>query len=220
MTLLDPPETRAMRHAMVSSQLRPNAVADQRIVAAMASVPREAYLPETARALAYRDTAIPLGRARAANSPMATGRLLTAAALAATDRVLLVGAAGGYAAAVLARVVAAVVAVETDGALVAAARAALAGDKLVELVEGPLADGWAAGAPYDVLIVDGAVERLPEALVMQVRPDGRVATGLVERGVTRLAAGRRTAGGFGLTTFADAECVLLPGFDRPTGFHF
>ena len=135
---------------------------------------------------------------------IATGE---ARALDPNDRVLLVGAGGGYAAAVLAEMVAAVTALESDPALLALARAALADAANVELVEGPLAEGWAAGAPYDVLVIDGAVEHLPDAVVAQVRVGGG-------------AAGRRRAGGFGLAAFADSECVVLPGFARPAGFRF
>ena len=220
MTMFDPPATRAMRHAMVASQLRTNAVSDQRVVAAMASIPREDFLPAAVRAVAYRDTAIPVGGGRAANPPLATARLLTQAELEPTDRVLLVGAGGGYAAAVLAALVTHVTAVESDAALLAIARAALADTGNVDIVAGPLDQGWPGGAPYDVLVVDGAVEELPAALVAQVRADGRVVTGLIERGVTRLAAGRRSAGGFGLSAFADSECVTLPGFARPPAFRF
>jgi protein-L-isoaspartate(D-aspartate) O-methyltransferase len=214
------PDLLAMRTAMVASQLRPNAVDDMRVVAAMARVPRERFLPEAARAVAYRDTTIPLGRGRSANMPMVVGRLLTDADLTPGDRVLLIGAAGGYTAAVLGELVSLVVAVEQDAALVALARDALDGLANIELVEGPLADGYPAGAPYDVLIVDGAAEHLPDALVDQVRPGGRIVAGVIDRGVTRLAAGRRGATGYGLLPFADAECVLLPGFERPRGFRF
>lgn len=218
--MFDPPATLAMRHAMVASQLRTNAVSDQRVVAAMASIPREDFLPPDVRAVAYRDTAIALGGGRAANPPLATARLLTEAELEPADRVLLVGAGGGYAAAVLSEMVARIMALESDAALLAIARAALAGTDNVEVVAGPLDVGWAAGAPYDVLVIDGAVEELPDALIAQLRPGGRVVTGLVERGVTRLAAGRRSARGFGLTAFADSECVTLPGFARPSAFRF
>ena len=220
MILSDPPATRAPRHAMVASQLRPNAVTDERVVAAMASIPREDFLPADVCAIAYADRAIPLGRGRATNPPLATARLLTAAELEPADRVLLVGAGGGYAAAVLAGLVAEVTALESDEGLLAIARAALAETGHVRLAEGPLAEGWAAGAPYDVLMIDGAVEMLPDAMIAQVRPGGRVVCGLVERGVSRLAAGRRTAGGFGLIAFADSECVTLPGFARPQPFRF
>ena len=220
MTSFDPIATRAMRHAMVTSQLRTNAVSDARVVAAMASIPREDFLPADARRLAYRDTVIPVGGGRAVNTPMATGRLLTQAELDPTDHVLLIGAAGGYTAAVLAELVARVTAVESDPALLAIAGAALADLANVTLIDAPLRDGAPAHAPYDVLIIDGAVEQLPAALLAQVRDGGRVASGVVEHGVTRLAAGRKTAGGFGLVPFADSECVALPGFAAPSGFRF
>lgn len=213
-------ESVAMRHAMVASQLRTNAVNDVRVVAAMDTVPREAFLPAEQAELAYRDTAVPLFHGRAQNVPIATGRLLTQAGLRADDRVLLIGAAGGYTAAVLAELVATVVAVESDAALVALARAALADHASVTLIEGPLEAGHADGAPYDVIVIDGAVEEIPQALIEQVKIGGRVVAGILDRGVSRLSAGRRTAGGFGLLDFADIDCVALPGFARPRTFTF
>ena len=209
----------AMRHAMVQSQLRTNAVNDPRVVSAMARVARERFVPDDMRRLAYRDTAVAIGNGRFLNVPIATGRLLTEAYLTPTDRVLLIGAAGGYTAAVLDRLVASVVAVESDADLVAHARAALA-DTTVELIEGPLEQGHAAGAPYDVLVIDGAVEQVPAALASQVAPGGRVVTGIIERGVKRLAAGRAIKDAFGLRAFADIDSVSLPGFASPRGFSF
>lgn len=222
-TVIEPADTATLRHAMVASQLRTNAVSDPRVVAVMSTVPRERYLPDTAPSLAYRDTLVAIGRGRMANLPMATGRLLSEAYLTPGDRVLLIGAAGGYAAAVLARLVAQVVAVESDPTLAASARAALANDPAasnVEVVEGTLADGHPEGAPYDVLIVDGAIDRLPDALADQVAIGGRIVTGIVDHGVTRLASGKRTAGGVGLADFVDIECVVLPGFAAPARFRF
>jgi protein-L-isoaspartate(D-aspartate) O-methyltransferase len=209
-----------MREAMVASQLRTNAVNDPRVVAAMARVPREEFLPESLRRLAYRDTAVPVAHGRAVNLPIAIGKMLTQAQIGPLDRVLLIGAASGYTAAVVALLANAVVAVESDPALLAIARPALAGYANVELVEGDLAAGHVGGAPYDRLIVDGAVEHLPEALVGQLRPGGRAVTGLIDRGVTRLATGVRSEGGFGLAAFADVDCVVLPGFARPKAFTF
>lgn len=209
-----------MRHAMVASQLRTNAVNDTRVVAAMTQVPREAFLPADARSLAYRDSLINIGHGRSINLPMATGRLLTEAYLERGDRVLLIGAAGGYTAALLSGIVAEVVAVESHPALAQDARAALAGYGNVRVVEGPLPEGHAADAPYDVLLIDGAVEEVPAALIEQVRVGGRIATGLIENGVSRLATGRRTEGGFGLQPFADVDCTVLPGFERPRSFRF
>lgn len=209
-----------MRHAMVASQLRTNAVNDVRVVEVMARVPREDFLPEENRAIAYRDTLLPLPGGRSQNLPLATGRLLTAANVRPTDKVLLIGAAGGYAAALLADLASAVVAVEEEPALAALSRTALAAYANVEPIEGPLAAGHAAEGPYDLLVVDGAVEELPAALLDQLKPDGRVVTGILDRGVTRLATGRRTEGGFGLADFLDIECAVLPGFERLRTFKF
>jgi protein-L-isoaspartate(D-aspartate) O-methyltransferase len=209
-----------MRHAMVASQLRTNAVNDARVVAAMGRVPREAFLPEDGRRFAYLDSARPLGGARWLNPPIATGRLLTQAQVGAGERVLLIGAATGYSAAILSELAASVVAVEEDAALLALAREALADRPTVTLVEGPLTAGAPEAGPYDLLFIDGAVERVPDALLAQLKPGGRIATGLVDQGVTRLATGSRSAGGFGLTDFADVECVVLPGFEQPRAFTF
>jgi protein-L-isoaspartate(D-aspartate) O-methyltransferase len=208
----------AARHAMVASQLRTSAVSDPRVVAAMAAVPRESFVGEINAAVAYRDTALPLGGARWQNSPLATGRLLTRADIRSTDHVLLIGASRGYTAAVLARLAAQVVAVESDAALVGAARA-MPTVANVTLVEGPLAAGAPDAAPYDVLIIDGAIEHLPDALLDQVRPGGRVASGLIDGGVARLAGGVKSAG-FALVPFADIDCVILPGFAVRQAFHF
>lgn len=221
-TKLDPVAAEQMRHAMVASQLRTNAVSDQRILVAMNTLPREAFVPDAVRAMAYRDTALPVAGGRAINLPMVTGRLLTEAYLERSDRVLLIGAAGGYTAAILAQIVAEVVAVEEDAALAALAREALSGAGVanVRLVEAPLAAGAADHGPYDVLIVDGAIQHVPDALVGQVKTGGRVVTGLIENGVIRLASGRKTDGGFGLAPFLDSDCVVLPGFATPQGFRF
>jgi len=213
-------DTATMRHAMVASQLRTTGVDDIRVVAAMASVAREDFVPAEARTLAYRDTPIPLGRGRYLNNPMATGRLLTEAAILPQDRVLLIGAATGYTAAVLVELGATVTAVESDAELLATARAAMPGAAGITWIEGPMAEGHAAGAPYDVLLVDGSVEELPAALVAQLRVEGRIAAGIVDKNVTRLTSGRRTEGGVGVMPFVDAECVVLPGFAKPTAFRF
>lgn len=210
----------AMREAMVVSQLRPSAVDDRRLIEAMTRVPREDFLPEDVRALAYRDRPLPLGEGRAQNAPLATARLINEARIGADDRVLLIGAAGGYTAAVLAELAHGVVAVEESPALVAIARAALGGNGKVEIVEGPLAAGAPNHEAFDVIVIDGAVEAVPDALITQAKEGARIATGLIDRGVSRLAAGSRTAGGFGLFDFADVDCVVLPGFEKPRTFKF
>lgn len=210
----------AMRQAMVASQLRTTAVTDPRVVATMAEVPRERFVPAGSAALAYRDTAIDLGEGRAMNTPLATARLLVEARLRADDRVLLIGAATGYAAAVLALLVKEVVAVESLPALAVHARDALANLGNVTLVEGPLEAGHPAGAPYDVLVIDGAIEQLPATLASQVADGGRIVSGLVERGVFRLAAGAHRGAATALAPFADIDSVRLPGFAQPRSFTF
>ena len=209
----------AMREAMVVSQLRTSAVDDRRVIDVMARVRREDFVPEAVRSMAYRDTQLPLGGGRMQNTPLATGRLINEAAIQPDDRVLLIAAAGGYAAAVLSDLAAHIVAVE-EAPLASDARTALAGFANVQLVEGRLSDGAPGHDPFDVIVIDGAVEALPDALIEQARDGARIVTGLVDRGVTRLAAGRRTAGGFGLFDFVDLDCAILPGFERPREFKF
>jgi protein-L-isoaspartate(D-aspartate) O-methyltransferase len=208
-----------MRRAMVASQLRTTGVNDPRVVAAMGEVARERFVPAERSALAYADAIVPLADGRALNPPMALGRLLTEAQLTGDERALVIGAGTGYAAAVLARLVASVVALEEDKVLAAIAREALAGT-VVTLVTGPLAKGWAQGAPYDFILIDGAIEHLPQAIVDQAAEGGRIGLAVVDRGVTRLAMGRVAGGAFGSTTFADAAVALLPGFEQPRGFTF
>ncbi|HYZ48949.1 MAG TPA: protein-L-isoaspartate O-methyltransferase [Sphingomonas sp.] len=209
----------AMRRAMVEGQLRTTGVNDPRVVAAMAVVPRERFVPAEWRALAYMDRPVPLGGGRALNLPEATGLLLTAATVRPSDRVLVVGAGTGYAAALLARLADRVVALEEDSQLLAAARLALAGER-VEIVEGPLEEGWPAGAPYDLIMLDGLVEHIPDALVEQLHDGGRFICALLDDGASRLAVGRKSGGAFGLELFADCEAVTLPGFAKPKSFVF
>jgi protein-L-isoaspartate(D-aspartate) O-methyltransferase len=208
-----------MRRAMVASQLRTTGVNDPRVLAAMGSVPRERFVPPERAAIAYADALVPLGEGRQLNSPMALGKLLTEAAPQPGERAMVIGAATGYAAAVLARLVGSVVAVEEDGVLAARAKAALAGSG-VTLIEGPLAEGYRQGAPYDLILIDGAVEHVPGTLIDQLAEGGRLASGIVEQGVQRLAIGRRAGEGFGMTAFSDAAAAIVPGFLKPRVFSF
>lgn len=205
-----------MRRAMVASQLRTTAVNDPRVVDAMGRVAREAFVPADQRALAYADASLPLGHGRAMPMPMVLGRLLTEARVRPGDHALVIGAGSGYAAAVLAMLVADVVALEEEGGLTGSA--VLPGN--VTRASGPLAQGWPAAAPYDLILFDGAIGQVPPAIVAQLREGGVIATGLVEHGVTRLAVGRKAGGAFGLIAFADAEVPVLPGFSTPAGFRF
>ena len=208
-----------MRRAMVASQLRTTGVNDPRVIAAMGEVARERFVPAERAALAYADALVPLADGRALSPPMALGQMLTAAELEGDERALVIGAGSGYAAAVLARLTGSVIALEQDSTLAATAREALAGTG-VTVVEGPLEAGWADGGPYDFILVDGAVEYLPEAIVGQASEGGRIALALLDRGVTRLSIGRVVHGAFGLRTLSDSAAAILPGFEQPRNFVF
>lgn len=208
-----------MRRAMVASQLRTTGVNDPRVIAAMGEVARERFVPAERAALAYADATVPLARGRALNPPMALGRLLTEAHLQGDERALVIGAGTGYAAAVLARLVATVIALEEDELLLATAGEALDGTG-VTLAAGSLEAGWATGGPYDFILIDGAVEYVPPAIVAQAAEGARIGLALLDRGVTRLAMGRVVGGAFGISAFADAAVAILPGFEKPRGFIF
>lgn len=210
----------AMRSAMIASQLRTVGVNGPAVLAALEAVARERFVPSSRANLAYVDTAIPLGDGRALNTPLASARLISEAKILPTDHVLLIGAATGYLAAVLSQLAMNVVAVEADPALRATATHELNGLGNVSIVDAPLTAGAPDHAPYDVIIIDGAVEEVPDALLDQLKPGGRLATGHVDNGVTRLAVGHKSLGGFGLVPFADAACVIFTAFSKPKAFAF
>lgn len=207
-----------MRHAMVVSQLRTTGVSDARVVAAMGAVRREDFVPADKATLAYLDITIPLNAGRALNPPMVIGRLLTEAQIEPGDKVLLVGAATGYTAALLTALGADVVALEDDADLAAQGKAAA--PESVKWAKGSLASGSRAGAPYDLVVVDGAVEQIPQTIIDQLVDGGRLVGAIVDQGVTRLVAGVRAGKGFGIKAFADADAAILPGFAKPRGFSF
>lgn len=217
------PSFETLRAAMIDSQLRPTGVNDVRVIEAFMPVRREAFVPQAARALAYLDAAVPIAPGRVLMEPMLFGNLVMRAELDPADHVLLIGAASGYEAAVLGRLVANVIAVESDPALAEAARAALAvqGARNVRVVDAPLADGWLEDAPYDVLFLNGAAEELPPALIDQLANNGRfVGVIRAQGGIAHATAGRKGNGTIGFASFMEAGGDLLPGFERPRGFRF
>jgi protein-L-isoaspartate(D-aspartate) O-methyltransferase len=203
------------RRAMVDNQLRPEAVTDRRVLAAMATVERERFVPESAKALAYFDRPLRLAGGRAMMPPAALGRLLSELAPRTGERALVVGSGTGYAAALLKAIGIDTVALESDEGLARAAR-----DAGVETVVGDLAAGWAKDAPYDIVLLDGAVEEVPGDLLKQLTENGRLAGAIADRGVTRLVVGRVAGGSLGLRSLADADVAVLPGFSRPRAFNF
>ncbi|HEX8400763.1 MAG TPA: protein-L-isoaspartate O-methyltransferase [Allosphingosinicella sp.] len=208
-----------MRRAMVSNSLRTTGVSDPRVLAAMGAVPRELFVPPERIAIAYADNPVPLIAGRELNSPLSLGRMLTEAAPSKHEHALVIGAATGYAAAVLDRLVESVVAVEEDPDLLAVAQDRLAGTG-VRLVSGALTEGHREGAPYDLILIDGAVESIPEALVDQLKDGGRVAAAILDQGISRISLGRRAGGGFGIAPISDTASAVLPGFAKPRVFTF
>ncbi|MGI8611325.1 MAG: protein-L-isoaspartate O-methyltransferase family protein [Sphingomicrobium sp.] len=209
------PDFAAARRAMVENQLRPVGVSDPAVLEAMGSVAREQFVPEDNRPLAYADRSLPIGGGRFLAAPAVLGQLLTEMTPQHGERALVVGAGAGYTAAVLAAVGCEVVALESSPELVARAR-----DLGIKTVEGPLEAGHDGGAPYDLIIIDGAVEFIPEEIVDQLAEGGRLGAALAEGGITRLIVGEKVAGAFGYLSIGDAGVAALPGFTRPQGFRF
>jgi protein-L-isoaspartate(D-aspartate) O-methyltransferase len=210
----------AMRNAMVDSQLRTNAVTQPVVVAALAAVPRELFVPPSQVARAYTDASIAVGSERRLNPPLATARLIAEAAIERHHKVLIIGAATGYACALVSRLAAEVVGVECDAALAETARSTTSAIPNVSIVEGDLAEGCSAQALFDIVMIDGAVEQVPSSLVVQLVANGRLVAGLLEQGVTRLVRGMRVGDGISLVSFTDVEAVLLPGFAPAPIFSF
>jgi len=209
------------RQNMVDNQLRANKVVDDALIAAMGSLPREDFVPERLRGIAYVDEDLPLGGGRFLMEPMVLARLIQATAVAPTDKVLVLGAATGYSAAVLASLARGVVAVEADPALAERARRTLGGlgfaNVTVEAAD-PVA-GFRPQQPYDVILIEGAVEKLPPAIFGQLAPGGRLATVVVDRGgigEATLFQGSATA----RIPLFDAATPVLPGFAADPGFEF
>ena len=209
------PDYRAARLAMIENQLRPQGVVDARVVDAMTHVERERFLPEHTRALAYADRAVALGGGRFLPAPAVLGQLLTQMMPEPGQRALVVGAGTGYSAAVLAHIGLEVVALEESAELIAHGR-----ELGIAFVEGQLVAGNRKGAPYNLILIDGAVEVIPDAIVKQLADGGRLGTALGDRGITRLIVGRKAGEAFGYLSIGDAGVPSLPGFSRPKAFTF
>jgi protein-L-isoaspartate(D-aspartate) O-methyltransferase len=211
------------RACMVNSQIRPNKVTDPRILTAMRHIPRERFLPASLVPLAYVDEDIPLGNGRYMMEPMVLARLLQSALLQGNERVLVVAAGPGYGAAVLAACGCRVTALEEDPGLIALARAVLPSEAPgVTLVTGPLAAGWATNAPYDVILIEGAVPEVPRALADQLHQEtGRVLAALCGEGrTTQAIVGEPTAAGLGTYPIFDCGTPPIPSLGRTPAFEF
>ncbi len=208
------------RATMVDGQVRPNKVTDPRIISAMRLLPREAFVPEALRQLAYLDANLPLGRGRAMMEPMVAARLLQVAQPRSGERALVVGGGTGYLSAILSRCGVAVSLLDDDPALLAIARAACAGEvPAIRIFEGDLRAGLPGGAPFDLVVIEGAATAIPPALASQLAPQGRIVAILAAPdGMTRAVVAERTAAGLRAVPRFDCATPLLPGLAATPAF--
>jgi protein-L-isoaspartate(D-aspartate) O-methyltransferase len=216
------------RRTMVDGQVRTSDVTDLRLITAMLEIPREAFVPPAQAALAYldRDVAIAdataTGPARYLIKPMVLARLIQAADPGPRDRVLVIGAGTGYAAAVMSRLAGEVVALEEDQSLFAQARSVLAslGSHNVTVISGPLAAGAPASAPYDVILIDGGVEVVPDMLCGQLASGGRLVAVVISGPLGKAKLFRPVNGKCSGRELFDANVPVLPGFSLAPVFVF
>jgi protein-L-isoaspartate(D-aspartate) O-methyltransferase len=212
------------RRNMVDGQLRPNRVNNAQLLAVVGELPRERFLPEGMKSVAYSDEDVPLGNGRYLMEPMVLARLIQTLQPAPEDKALVVAAGRGYGAVLLARLVQTVVAVESDPSLASAADQTIKSLGLgnITLVTGPAEGGAPALGPYDVILIEGAVRQIPQAILDQLAEGGRLATVLAGEpgalGVAQLVVkeGGVTSG----RPLFDAGTPPLPGFSPPARFTF
>jgi protein-L-isoaspartate(D-aspartate) O-methyltransferase len=214
------------RQKMVDGQVRTSDVTDSRILDAMLEVPREAFVPDNKQALAYLDLDLdisaPGSHRRCLITPAVTAKLLQAAAIKATDKVLVVGVASGYAAALAAKLAGEVTATEGDPSLAARAATVLRqlGCTNVAVRNAPVAEGDPTGAPYDVIFLNGATGIMPERLLGQLKDRGRLVGVFATFQPPRATIVTRSRGDFGSRTLFDATAPVLPGLERLPAFVF
>jgi len=207
------------RQNMVDCQLRTCDVTDQALLAALLDTPREAFVAPAFASMAYLDSDAPaLGPGgRRLLSPRTLARLIQAAEVKAGDSVLDVAGGSGYSAAILASLGAKVVALETD---VGPAQSALAGRPGVEIVAGRLEDGVSARAPYDVILVNGAFEERPAALIAQLAEGGRLVGVDASAGAPKAVLIEKVEGAASARTLFNASAPVLAVFQRTKSFAF
>ena len=214
------------RNLMVDGQLRPNKVTDRRILDSMRTLPREIFVPADKASRAYIDDDLFLTPTRVLMRPLVLARLLQLARPHAGETALVVGSGSGYAACVLAACGVHVTALEQDQALLALARAALRAlppEQTANIVsiEGSLAEGHAAGAPYDLVVIDGAVRSIPEVIGRQVAATGRLVTVVARQGGSGVAMlAEPSTGGLRTQPAFDANTRLLPELLPAPSFSF
>lgn len=212
----------AARHNMVENQIRTNRVIDPAVVAALAEVPREVFVPKAMRGFAYVDEDLDVGGGRFILEPLTVARLLIATGIKPTDVVLNIGDATGYVTAVVSKLAQTVVALESDADWAGRATQSLTdlGVDNAAVVRGPLEQGYAAQAPYDVILLSGAVAEIPAALCRQLADGGRLAGVVGASGVGKGTLVVRVGDTFGRRALFDAVTPVLPGFQAKPKFVF
>jgi len=211
------------RKNMVESQLRTNRVTDERLLGIMRRLPREQFLPKNMMHLAYVDEDILMPGDRYLSEPLVVARLIMAAQVKSTDIVLVVGGGTGYTPAILGKMATTVIALESDPSLVAESSSRLTTLTIdnVVVVEGPFQNGWANEAPYDLILIDGAVESVPQTLFDQINDGGRiVAVVKPEKGVGRIVLFEKRGGNISDRVIYDASTPYLPGMAPQPAFVF
>jgi protein-L-isoaspartate(D-aspartate) O-methyltransferase len=211
------------RHNMVEGQIRTNRVTDPALVAALDAVPREVFVPKSMQAIAYVDEDLAIGQGRYLMEPLVLARLLQAAEVTSSDAVLDIGCASGYSTAVIARIAGSVVGVESDARLVAEANQRLGelGMDNAAIVQGELTRGYAKQAPYNVIVLNGAIGYVPREIADQLVEGGRLAAVMRDQGgVGRATLMTRVGGSLSSRIIFDAATPDLPGFAREAGFVF
>lgn len=191
------PDFATARRAMIDSQLRTSGVNEPWVLARMNAVPREDFVPTEARPVAYIDRAVPLGGSAMLAAPLFHARLLAEAKPVQSDRVLVVDGGSGYLPALIEGLAGSVTVVTPDDAM----KGGKKGD-------------------YTLLLIDGAVEQLPEGIAKRLSEDARVVTGLIDNGVSRLAIGRKSGGTIALLPLAELGIPRLSAFDKPKAWSF
>lgn len=208
------------RTMMVDTQVRPSDVTKFPIIEAMLSVAREDFVPAAQREAAYIGENLPLGGGRVLLEPRTLAKMLDALAIDGNEMVLDIGCAMGYSTAVIARMAEAVIAVEEDEALAAEAQEALvaAGVDNAVVHVGPLSEGAAKFGPYDVILVGGGVERLPDSAADQLKEGGRIACLFMEGALGEVRIGYKRDGRISWRLAFNAGAPVLPGFEAEAVF--
>lgn len=211
----------ALRRTMVDTQIRPADVTERAIIHAMLETPREVFVPQASSGLAYLDLDLPVGdNGRRLLKPMVLAKMLQALNITPKDRVLDVGCASGYGAALLSQLAASVVALEQDEGLFRAAKTTLARTSNIEVVQAPLVEGYLSASPYDVILVEGCIAIEPDQLCRQLADGGRLICILGTGPAPKATIYQKDANDITRQPIFDAFGPTLPGFAKPAAFVF